>query len=84
MAGLRIAFSLCGDRALGLGLFLMASTFAVVAAERRGEIGALRALGADRGQVGRLFLGEAALLGVLGALPASRSAGAWPGSGSGR
>ena len=36
--------------------------------ERRSEIGILRSLGATRGQIAGLFAGEAALLGLVGAL----------------
>ena len=36
--------------------------------ERRSEIGILRALGATRGQIRWLFLGESAVLGVVGSI----------------
>jgi putative ABC transport system permease protein len=66
LTGLKVAFSLCGAGALVVGLFLVNNALAVGVAERRRDIGILRALGATRGQVGRLFLGEAALLGLAG------------------
>ena len=53
--------------ALVVGLFLVYNTVAVSVITRRHEIGALRALGATRGLVRRLFLGEAALLALVGA-----------------
>ena len=53
--------------ALVVGLFLVYNTVAVSVITRRREIGALRALGATRGLVRRLFLGEAAVLAVVGA-----------------
>ena len=53
--------------ALVVGLFLVYNTVAVSVITRRREIGTLRALGATRGLVRRLFLGEAALLAVAGA-----------------
>jgi putative ABC transport system permease protein len=68
LAGLRIGFSLGGAGALGLGLFLVASTIGVVAAQRRPEIGVLRSLGAARFQIARLLLGEAAILGAGGSI----------------
>jgi putative ABC transport system permease protein len=67
MAGLQIGFSLCGFGAIIVGLFLVYNALAVTVAERRQEIGILRSVGATRGQIWRLFLGEAGLLGVAGA-----------------
>jgi putative ABC transport system permease protein len=68
MAGLQIGFSLCGFGAIIVGLFLVYNALAVTVAERRHEIGILRSVGASRGQIWRLFLGEAGLLGLAGAL----------------
>lgn len=67
MAGLQLGFSVCGAGALVIGLFLVYNALSINVAERRHEIGILRALGATRGQVCLLFLGEAAALGLLGA-----------------
>src|SRR6516164_4428698 len=58
MAGLQIGFSLCGFGAIVVGLFLVYNALAVTVAERRHEIGVLRAVGATRGQIWGLFLGE--------------------------
>ena len=52
--------------ALLVGMFLIHHTVCVGVAERRREIGVLRALGATRGQVRRVFAGEAVLLGLVG------------------
>ncbi|MFO0909838.1 MAG: ABC transporter permease [Isosphaeraceae bacterium] len=68
LEGLRIGFSLNGMMALGLAFLVTTGAFGVGAAERQAEIGLLRAVGADRLQVGRLFLAEAVSLGLLGAL----------------
>jgi putative ABC transport system permease protein len=68
MAGLQIGFSLCGFGAIIVGLFLVYNALAVTVAERRHEIGVLRSVGASRGQIWGLFLGEAGLLGVTGAI----------------
>jgi putative ABC transport system permease protein len=68
MAGLQIGFSLCGFGAIVVGLFLVYNALAVTVAERRHEIGILRSVGASRGQIWRLFLGEAGLLGITGAV----------------
>ncbi|MBM6675191.1 ABC transporter ATP-binding protein/permease [Olsenella uli] len=47
-----------------LSVFLVASTTSISALERTGEIAVLRALGATRGDVTALFLGENLLIGV--------------------
>jgi putative ABC transport system permease protein len=68
LTGLCIAFSLCGAGALVVGMFLVYNALSVCVAERRHDIGTLRALGATRGQVRRLFVCEAGLLGLVGSL----------------
>ena len=65
-AGLQLGFSLSGAGALVVGLFLVYNALSVSVAERRHEVGILRALGAVRSQVLRLIVGEAALLGLVG------------------
>ncbi|WP_051808934.1 FtsX-like permease family protein [Actinoplanes subtropicus] len=47
--------------------FIISSTFAFTVAQRRRDLALLRLVGAGRGQVRRLLLGEAVLLGTLGA-----------------
>jgi putative ABC transport system permease protein len=54
--------------ALIVGMFLIYNAFAIAVAQRRGEIGLLRALGATRGQVWRLFLMESAALAIAGSI----------------
>jgi putative ABC transport system permease protein len=49
----------------GIGIFTIMT---IAISERTGEIGLLRALGAERGQILGLFLGEAAVLAGLGGL----------------
>ncbi|HEX3789077.1 MAG TPA: FtsX-like permease family protein [Pseudonocardiaceae bacterium] len=55
---------------LGLGAFLavfiVSSTFAFTVAQRRKDLALLRLVGAGRGQLRRLLLAEALLLGVIG------------------
>jgi putative ABC transport system permease protein len=68
MAGFRTGFSLCGVAALIVGMFLVYNALSVTVAERRHEIGILLSLGATRRQIIALFAGEAALLGLTGAL----------------
>ena len=54
--------------ALFIGMFIIYNSFAIAVTQRRSEIGILRALGATRGQIRWLFLGESALTGVIGSL----------------
>ena len=54
--------------ALIVGMFLIYNAFAIAVTQRRGEIGLLRALGATRGQVWRLFLTESVALAVVGSV----------------
>lgn len=54
--------------ALVVAVFLVGSTMGVAVAERRKEIGVLRAIGATRATIGLVFLATAALLGVAGSL----------------
>ncbi|QYX81612.1 ABC transporter permease [Streptomyces akebiae] len=49
-----------------VGMFLIVNTFSMLIAQRTRELGLLRALGADRRQVRRSVLAEAALLGLVG------------------
>ncbi|WP_143673169.1 ABC transporter permease, partial [Streptomyces griseiscabiei] len=49
-----------------VGVFLIVNTFSMLIAQRTRELGLLRALGADRRQVRRSVLTEAALLGLVG------------------
>ncbi len=52
--------------ALFIGMFIIYNSFAIAVTERRSEIGILRALGARRGQIRWLFLGESAVSGLIG------------------
>jgi putative ABC transport system permease protein len=53
---------------LFVGGFIIANTFSMLVAQRTRELALLRAIGASRGQVLRVVLGEALVLGVFGAL----------------
>jgi putative ABC transport system permease protein len=68
VAGLEIGLAVGGVGALIIGLFLVYNVLSVSVAERRHDIGIMRAVGATRWQVAGLFLGEAALLGLAGSL----------------
>ena len=52
--------------ALFIGMFIIYNSFSIAVTQRRPEIGILRALGATRGQIRTLFLGESAVAGLIG------------------
>jgi len=52
--------------ALFIGMFIIYNTFQISVAQRRPEIGILRALGATRNQIRALFLAEGAVAGLVG------------------
>lgn len=54
--------------ALFIGMFIIYNTFSISVAQRRSEIGVLRALGATRKQIQSLFLTESAVAGLVGSL----------------
>jgi putative ABC transport system permease protein len=68
LGGLELGFQLGGVCALVVGLLLVYNALSVSVAERRHDIGILRSLGTTRGQIAGLFMGEAAILGLAGAL----------------
>ena len=68
LGGYSMMVTLSSAFALFIGMFIIYNAFAIAVTQRRAEIGILRALGATRGQIGRLFLIESALLGVVGSL----------------
>ena len=68
LAAFRWNLRLLSYIALVVGAFLIYNTISVSVVRRRSEIGIVRALGADRGDILAAFLGEAAFLGLAGAL----------------
>jgi putative ABC transport system permease protein len=60
-------FTVIGLVALLAGAFGVINTMMMSISERTREIGTLRAIGATKGQVMRMFLGEAFLIGLIGA-----------------
>lgn len=54
--------------AVFVGLFLIFNTLTFSVIQRRRQIGILRSIGLERGTIARLFLVEAALLGLIGSL----------------
>lgn len=64
----QIGLNFMSGIALFVGAFLIYNAFAMTVVERTREFGMLRSLGMSKGQVTRLILLEAAVLGVFGAL----------------
>lgn len=64
-----VQYALLGFAGIGLvvGSFIIFNTFSILVSQRVRELGMLRALGASPAQVWRSVLGEAALLGLVGA-----------------
>lgn len=59
-------FNVLGIFALAMGGFIILNTFRTIVAERRHDIGMLRAIGASRQTILRMFLMESLLQGILG------------------
>lgn len=68
LAAFRWNLKLLSYIALVVGAFLIYNTISVSVVRRRAEIGIVRALGANRATVLTAFIGEAASLGLIGAL----------------
>lgn len=68
LAAFHFNLTMLSGIALVVGLFLIYNTVSVAVMTRKREIGMLRTLGVTRGQILRLFLGEASLLGLAGAV----------------
>ncbi|HKP62804.1 MAG TPA: FtsX-like permease family protein [Polyangiales bacterium] len=66
LAGYRLSLSLASVVALFVGAFIIFNSLAIAVAQRRREVGILRALGTTRAQVLSLFVGEGLLIGILG------------------
>jgi putative ABC transport system permease protein len=61
-----IGFSAFGVLALFMGAFIIFNTFRTIVAERRRDIGMLRAIGASRGTIVGMIVAEGLIQGVLG------------------
>jgi putative ABC transport system permease protein len=68
LASYSMMVSISSSFALFIGMFIIYNSFAIAVTERRAEIGILRALGATRGQIRWLFLGESAAIGIVGSI----------------
>jgi putative ABC transport system permease protein len=68
LAGFKLGLQLASFVAIFVGAFIIYNALAIAVAQRRREVGILRALGTRRSQVLLLFLGEGLLMGLLGSL----------------
>ncbi|MDD9943114.1 MAG: FtsX-like permease family protein [Myxococcales bacterium] len=68
MAGFQLGLSLAGLVAIFVGGFIVYNALSIAVAQRRREIGILRALSCTRSQVLALFVAEGLALGIVGAV----------------
>ena len=61
-----LIFNMMGYLALAMGGFIIFNTFRTIVAERRHDIGMLRAIGANRGMIVGLVLTEGLVQGIIG------------------
>lgn len=66
LGGIQMGLTIGATVALFVGMFLVYNTLSVTVAERRHDIGILRAIGATRGQIRGLFAVEALTFGAIG------------------
>src|SRR6185436_1796313 len=66
VSALNIGMTVTSFVALLVGTFIIFNTFTIAVNQRWKEIGVLRALGVERKNVQRMFLGEAAVMGLIG------------------
>lgn len=68
LAAFQLTLSALSCIAIFVGAFLIYNAIEIAVVRRRHEIGILRSVGADRGQLTRLFLIEAGIIGLFGSL----------------
>lgn len=68
IASYQMMLTFFSSLALLVGLFLVLNSVSISVAERRKEIGILRALGATRAAIITIFVGESAVMGLVGSL----------------
>ncbi|MGH9799367.1 MAG: ABC transporter permease, partial [Blastocatellia bacterium] len=66
ISAMSIGATIASFIALLVGVFIIFNTFSISVNQRWKEIGVLRALGVERANVQRMFLGESVLMGVIG------------------
>ncbi|HKZ01035.1 MAG TPA: FtsX-like permease family protein, partial [Pyrinomonadaceae bacterium] len=68
IAAMEIGLTITSFLALFIGVFIIFNSFSISVNQRWKEIGILRAIGVERVNVRRMFLGEAAIIGLIGSL----------------
>jgi putative ABC transport system permease protein len=68
VTAMRLGILITSFVALLVGVYIIFNSFTIAVNQRWKEIGILRAVGVERGNVSRMFLGEALLMGVIGSL----------------
>jgi putative ABC transport system permease protein len=68
MARFQTAIELSSSIAMFVAMFMIYNTIGIAVAQRRREIGVLRALGVTEGEITKVFVGEALMLGLVGSL----------------
>jgi len=68
VTAMRIGILITSFVALLVGVYIIFNSFTIAVNQRWKEIGILRAVGVERGNVSRMFLCEAFLMGVIGSL----------------
>jgi putative ABC transport system permease protein len=66
VSAMRIGMTVASFIALFVGVFIIFNTFSISVNQRWKEIGVLRAIGVERRNVQRMFLGEAVVMGIAG------------------
>jgi putative ABC transport system permease protein len=68
VTAMRVGILITSFVALLVGVYIIFNSFTIAINQRWKEIGILRAVGVEQGNVTRMFLGEALLMGVIGSL----------------
>jgi len=68
VTAMRLGMLITSFIALLVGIYIIFNSFTIAVNQRWKEIGVLRAIGVERGNINRMFLGEALLMGVTGSV----------------
>jgi putative ABC transport system permease protein len=68
VTAMRLGMLITSFIALLVGIYIIFNSFTIAVNQRWKEIGILRAIGVERGNINRMFLGEALLTGIVGSI----------------